>query len=346
MSISETSPIYRLSRQILNRIVPGALILMYHRVSSQVDLDPWKLVVTPQHFAEHMEVIRRYTRPMPLQTLNQQVQAGKRMPKAVVVTFDDGYADNLLYARPILERQEIPATVFIVSGYVGEEQEYWWDELEKLMLFPGRLPETLTLMVNEKAYRWELGETAEYTRVDYERFRSWDANWQAPPTPRHQIFLTLHSILRPLLPGEREELLGRLWEWAGTTSIVRQSHRTLKAEELLRLVDGDLVEAGAHTVTHPLLSALPAELQRDEIERSKSQLEELIGFPVNTFSYPYGNYNSATLQIVKEAGFNCACSTIVDGIWFKAHPFLLPRLEVRNWDGEEFFRRLHHWSWA
>jgi peptidoglycan/xylan/chitin deacetylase (PgdA/CDA1 family) len=342
----EQSPYYRISRQILDRIIPGSMILMYHRVSNQVDLDPWRLIVTPEHFVEQMQVIREFYRPVALQSLNQQVQTRKHVPRSIAITFDDGYADNLHFAHPILEKLEIPATVFVVSGFVGREQEFWWDELEQILLLPGELPGSLSLDVDGHHFYWDLGESSNYTSEDFDLHHAWDANWQKPPTSRQKIYLELHSLLRPLLPAERERAFKRLWEWAGGASSVRPANRSLTPSELIQLVNGELVEAGAHTVTHPLLSALSVDLQRAEIGRSKTKLEEITGSPIETFSYPYGDYDSSSVEIVKELGFHCACSTIVDGIWFKVHPFLLPRLDVKDWDGEEFSRRLRRWAWT
>jgi peptidoglycan/xylan/chitin deacetylase (PgdA/CDA1 family) len=120
------------------------MILLYHRVCES-PLDPWQLSVTPRHFAQHLEVIRRKWRPMPLGPLVRALREGQRLERAVAVTFDDGYADNLLAAKPLLERYDIPATVFVATGCLEGGWGFWWDELESLLLRAGELPPTLDL---------------------------------------------------------------------------------------------------------------------------------------------------------------------------------------------------------
>src|SRR5262245_40538012 len=122
----------------------GALILMYHRVAD-VPADPWGLCVTPQHFAEHMQVLGSCSRPVRLQELTDALATDTVADRTVVVTLDDGYADNLYNARPLLFEHGIPATVFITTGNIGSSHEFWWDELEYLTLHPGILPEKLEL---------------------------------------------------------------------------------------------------------------------------------------------------------------------------------------------------------
>jgi peptidoglycan/xylan/chitin deacetylase (PgdA/CDA1 family) len=103
---------------------------------------------------------------------------------------------------------------------------------------------------------------------------------------------------------------------------------------------------GAHTLTHPVLAALPEAAQRDEIRRNKECLEALLGRPVKSFAYPYGtraDYTRQTVRLVREAGFACACANVPGVISQRSDPFQIPRFIVRNWDGEEFARRLEAW---
>src|SRR5262245_38128283 len=115
------------------RLAARAVILMYHRIAD-VPLAPWSMCVAPEHFAAHLLMLRQYAIPMSLNQLAHAYHAGNLPQRAVAITFDDGYADNLHHAKPLLERYGIPATVFVTTGYVGSTREFWWDELERVLL--------------------------------------------------------------------------------------------------------------------------------------------------------------------------------------------------------------------
>lgn len=328
-------------RRLKNNLMPGGFILLYHRVAD-ADSDPWSLSVSPQHFAEHLEVLKKYTHPLKLEQLNQDIEAKKSLNHRVAITFDDGYADNFHNAKPLLERYDIPATVFVTSGYVGNEYEFWWDELERLFLQPGTLPDSLELCINGINYYWKLGKSACYSEDAYEWHRNWQIG-QQPPTPRHDLYFSLWQLLRPMLDGDRRTVLDALLAWAGAESKSRPTHRPMTVAEVSALEQGELVQVGCHTITHPFLSALPVNLQHSEIEQSKVRLEEILGHQVNTFAYPFGAYTTETVDVVRELGFTCACSTIPESVRRRSDRFQLPRVEVQDWDGEEFQRRLSRW---
>ncbi|MCK4500130.1 polysaccharide deacetylase family protein [Candidatus Babeliales bacterium] len=265
-----------------------------------------------------------------------------------MITFDDGYADNLYNAKPLLERYKIPATVFVTSGHIDTQDEFWWDELDRLLLQPGRLPETLRQNINGSRFESELNEAAYYSEDDFQRYCCWNVMEQDDPTPRQALYRTLCQLLRPLPAEERQKVLEELRAWAGAESAGRPSYSALSSDEILRLTDSGLVEVGAHTVNHPVLSALPMFVQRAEIEKSKARLEKILGRPVTSFSYPYGSQSDYTAETgagVQEAGFACACSNFPGLVRMGIDPYQLPRFLVRNWTGSEFERRLKtFWS--
>ena len=314
---------------------------MYHCVA-EVDLDPWSLCVTPHHFAEHLKVLQKYAYPVSLQQLAQGHQDGNIPYRSVSVTFDDGYANNLHNAKPLLEQYNVPATVFVTTGYLGQNREFWWDELERLLLQPGRLPETLCLKLNGSTQQWELGEASYYSKEDYRRDRERRASERYPGS-RLALYYSVWQQLRLLNEGERLKALSEITIWGNAEPGTRLTHRPLLPEELSTLAEGRLVEVGAHTVTHPFLPTRSSAFQQDEIQRSKVHLEAVLERRVTSFAYPFGYYTPETVKLVQAAGFTCACSCVEETVWQHSDCFQLPRFEVRNWNGQEFAKRLLRW---
>jgi peptidoglycan/xylan/chitin deacetylase (PgdA/CDA1 family) len=333
------------AQSVRNRFVRGAIILLYHRIA-ELPTDPQLLCVSPRHFAEHLEILRKKYSPIGLRELSQGYQQGSLPERAVVVTLDDGYFDNLANAKPLLERYDIAATVFVTTGYIGRQREFWSDQLERLLLQPGTLPQTLSLTINGKPYYWTLGNAAFYNNEAYERHHTWNVLNTNIAGPRQLLYGALHRIILPLPDEDQRKVLDGLLAWAGMEPMVRSTHRTLSANEVVCLGEGGLVEVGAHTLTHPILSALPAAVQQAEILGSKTQLEEILGRRVTSFAYPYGyrsDYAAQTVSLVREAGFARACSAFPDMVWRGSDVFQLPRVAVFDCAGEEFSKRIERW---
>lgn len=329
----------RTARRAANLFLPRTIILLYHRVA-ELTSDPQLLSVTPQHFAEHLEILRKHCRPIRLQ------QADKLLRRSVVVTFDDGYADNLWNAKPLLARQDVPATVFVTTAYVKENREFWWDQLERFLLEHKTLPETLQLNINGGIRQWELGTSADYDENTYNHHRSWNVSEKNDPGPRQFVYRSLHQLLRPMAEHEQRNVLDQLRDLAGGPSTGRPTSPALSPAEVIELDAGGLVEVGSHSVTHPVLSGLSPAAQWTEIEQSKADLAEVLGRPVTSFAYPFGtrsDYTEETVAAIRRAGYHCACSNFAGVVGPDTDRFQLPRFVVRDWDGDEFNRRLGDW---
>ena len=339
MTAPGASPLRRGLRRLRARATAWtsgrALVLMYHRIAA-ADVDPWGLCVSPRHFGEHLDVLRRRGVLASLGQIGRAVAEGRPLRGAVAVTFDDGYADNLLDARPLLDRHDAPATFFLTTGALGAPREFWWDALDRLLLAPGTLPETLHL--DDEA--WPLGAAARYGADEAGRHRAWRA-WEPPPTPRHAAYAALWHRLYPLPDAQKQAALATLR--GGPAPAPRPSRRPLTPDEAVALARGGPVEVGAHTVTHPALAALPAPAQADEIRASKAHLEALLGRPVAAFAYPHGAHTDATVALTRAAGFRYACTTAPAVVHPRADPLALPRVGVADEDGEAFDRRLTAW---
>jgi peptidoglycan/xylan/chitin deacetylase (PgdA/CDA1 family) len=321
-----------------------ALILTYHRVDD-LESDPQMLCVTPECFAQQMEVLRRHFRVVPLKQLVGALRSGGDIAGMVAVSFDDGYADNLLIAKPVLERYEVPATVFIASDYIGGSATFWWDELEDIFLSEQSLPQKLRLEVDRQRFSWDFKEDA-LGSSDSGNAKGWYVGSRLLPSRRHRAYQTLHQVLYTKNSEQRADLLQKLRAWSGRTLALRQNHRTMTLEELVCLARSPLIEIGGHTATHPALSMLTPQQQDIEIRSGKVRLEQMIGRESTSFAYPYGSltsFNDTTSRLVKEAGFDLACTTFTDCVRPRCDTYQLPRLPARNWNGEDFQRYLTSW---
>ena len=293
------------------------VILMYHRVFDATS-DPWEMCVSPKHFAEQLETLRRDYPVLSLDQLSKSLRDGQLPKRGVVLTFDDGYADNLWNAKPLLVKYELPATVFITSGSLDNPTEFWWDALERIMLQPGKLPKYLQLSVQGRAYNWPAANSDE----------------------RQLAYMAIHQILQPLRSVDRDQIMDDLFAWSDVDQTGRSDYRPLTTAELIQLVQCEFVNIGAHSVTHPFLSVMSQDSQFAEIFGSRKKLEDILGSRVDTFSYPYGNLSPETVGIVSAAGFVSALTTDDNVVEKGANPLLLGRFGVGDWDGERFKERL------
>jgi len=303
-------------RHVLRRPLAGeAVVLLYHRVTPGQPAEGG-MSVSPAAFDEHLSALRARFRPLHLAELVQALTDRVLPRRSVVITFDDGYVDNLTEAKPLLERHGVPATVFVVSGYVGSGQRFWMDELWRICLAPPRLPDRLELKVG--------GETR---------------TWRVPAgAGRRDLYRMLRDTLGSLGQQERDELLTELGAWGGAGP--PDAAETLDADQLRQLADGELIEIGAHTMTHPFLPSVPRKRQLEEIRGSVRQLEELLDRDIRLFSYPFGAHDRTTVAQARYAGVTCACTTVGAAVHASTDPYRLPRLSVHEWSGEELVEKV------
>lgn len=317
-----------LSRWLRARILGGALILGYHRIASTSG-DVYEVCVSPEHFDEHLDILRKYTQPISLSRLVQNLKEGSLPPKSVAITFDDGYADNLYFAKPLLEKYEIPATVFVCTGYAG--REFWWDELERLVMSSRADLHTFHLEMGKSRFQWNQPAVSR------------DAKSPGDVSLRRQFRHELYLYLLDLDIDDQNKALEMIRNWSGVSSDGTSPLRALDHAELLRLGQGGLVELGAHTRNHLMLPRLPLGRQRDEIVSGKQDLETLLGQPVDGFAYPNGRSTEDAKRFVREAGFAYACTSLHDVVGTGSDLHELTRFWQGDVGGDKFMRNLKLW---
>lgn len=298
---------------VANRFDPPVLILAYHRVTT-LARDPHALAVRPDRFAAQLEVLKRRF------ALRRFDDARPVSRPAAVLTFDDGYADNLLEALPLLERHDVPATFFVTTGPVDSQTEFWWDALERALLTDVPRPTSFSTP-REPGTEWPTATEAE----------------------RRALHDALHPKLKRLPPDQRDGWITELRRWSLEPATPRPSHRPMTADEVRRLSVHPLASVGAHTVRHPVLASLPVEAQREELRGARRQLEHWIGRPVTIASFPFGareDFDATTVSLTAEAGFVRNAANVAGSAHRWSDRLALPRHLVRDWDRAEFERRL------
>ncbi|MEX2150382.1 MAG: polysaccharide deacetylase family protein [Steroidobacteraceae bacterium] len=317
------------SRRLRREQEAHGLVLMYHRVA-RVETDPWELCVRPEHFESQIQLLREYADLVPLAELRGQLRKGRRSRPAVAITFDDGYVDNLTVAKPVLQRFGAPATVFIATGQVGRKADFWWDRLAKLVLPERPLPSSL-----------EIG-------AGPERFRYHDDRLTAGGDPGRRARRRLHDRIwewcsnRP--DSEREAVLAAVEQWADWHPAPDPASWAMTRDQLHALMAGGLVDIGAHSVTHPLLSRLPLDAKASEIRQSRIDCESLTGRAPAAFAFPNGDVDAESHTLVREAGFELACTSQPDLVWDAGDALATPRIHVGDENGTALLRRLR-WFW-
>lgn len=321
----------------------GALIFLYHRVNES-ERDPQLLAVSPENFRAHVEVLKQGTRLMPLAELVDSIEQGRVPERAAAITFDDGYADNLEHAAPILRAFDAPATVFATTGHTNCDAEFYWDDLDRIFLGAASLPRYLRLWLADSAVEIDLGDFDYYAPTVRRAHREWTILDTSDPTPRHHAYRQVCRALHQAPLAIRRDALNQLQAWSGIPC--RKSHRQLTVEEMRELSRDGLVAVGGHTVDHPVLALESEDAQRQQVSGNRETLEWIIGHAPAGFSYPYGtrhDFTAATIDIVKKSGYAYACANTPGQVNAGSNPFQLPRHVVRNWGAEEFEANLNKW---
>jgi peptidoglycan/xylan/chitin deacetylase (PgdA/CDA1 family) len=319
----------------LSNVALFPIILMYHRIAD-ADIDPWELAVSPKHFAEHLDVLEQSRHVLPLTTFVRLLAEGTLPANAVAITFDDGYLCNLTTAAPLLLHYNLPATVFITTGMVGAKHGFWWDELERL-IFGSDFSGTLEVTLQDQSFLLDFGAGHE----NAPSLRHW-RGLQPPQTPRQSTYIALWRHFQCLDATDIAESMAQLRQAIGITNGTPSyfPRRALNVEEVRALGDHPLLEIGAHTVSHSLLSTQSPDQQRAEIVESRRSCTALTGREATTFAYPYGDRSAISIELVREAGFSCACSTRRAAVTPDVDLFSLPRLQVCDWSGQQLSRIL------
>ncbi len=258
---------------------------MYHSITDTVIapfVDPDNSI-TLEEFEAQLALIHKSCEIISLTKLLSCLRENKSIPpNTVVITFDDGYLDNLTNAAPLLARYQMPATLFLTTAYVESAEPQWIDHLYSMFQF-----RSLQVLAPECLRKdFDLEDHTQVVKV-YELIKKMLV--QAGPAERKDILQEVETQLEPTLSPPP---------------------LTLNWNDVRRLKeDFPLFDIGVHTRNHVDISMLADKQAEDEIRYSVQDYKNELDSVPCLFSYPYGRHNKRTRNCVKKLNFSGAVVT-------------------------------------
>lgn len=290
------------------------IVLIYHRVLDKPDpMRPGEIDVAT--FSWQMDLLSEYFNVLSLDDAIAKLNNGTLPPRAICITFDDGYADNHHNALPILLKRNLTACFFIATGYLNGGR-MWNDTIIE-------------------SFRNIDKSTLSEEILDFEHFDF---------TSTHYRAISAQEFIRDIkhMPITKKNAYVKYIE---SVSPELPNSLMLTDYQIKDLYNKGMI-IGAHTVSHPILLNLNTTEIKQELYQSRSTLRQITGHPVDYFAYPNGRAGSDYLPkhtaIVKELGFSAAFTTHFGSITSKSDYMQLPRF--RPWDENptQFMMRLSY----
>lgn len=309
--VRHASSFWNLDRQggirFQRALQPKLGILCYHRVGTRGL--PLYSALPPEVFEEQMGYLKKRYRMLSVADLCDELIQPRSKEPALAVTFDDGYGDLVQYAFPILQKYQIPATIFLAVEAIESGEVPWYDRIFAILQIVS-------------------GETLEIELDVPRQFRL------GSPAARLEAAQKIMQLLRTLPEAQRQRCRAELESRAILPSSVL-SGRMLTWDQV-RAMDRAGISFGSHTMSHRVVGRLRPEEARHELLESRRIIEERLGHSIDTFAFPFGQPSDiglVTESTMKECGYRCAMTTVEGVNDSRSNPYRLSRTQI----GDEQF---------
>ena len=292
-------------------------VLAYHRIVDPHGFRFFEPLIsaTPDTFARQMNIIAEECNVIDLAELLGWLDGSGTLPeRAALITFDDGYRDNLEFALPVLRERGLPAVLFVTTDQIGTDHPFFWDAAAYYFDETTRRHADLPIL-GPRSWSSPSEMCAEWI----------EAAKRVPQNRRNEATEQLAEALDTEMP--KDAYSGQLLTW-----------------DEIREMSEHGFSFGSHTCTHPILTGIPAPQVAEELERSRVRLEEELRTPIRSFAYPNGSpsdFNPDIEEIALRAGYS-ASFTLVPGPTrsreVQERPAAIRRIGVYLSDSERRFR--------
>jgi colanic acid/amylovoran biosynthesis glycosyltransferase len=258
---------------------PTLAVLTYHRIGDVREGPPGIVSATPAAFRRQMRWLASTGRAVSLEDVLRAREGGAPLPRhAVLITFDDAYADFATHAWPVLRGHGLPATLFVPTGFPDRpDRTFWWDRLHA------------ALVAGRGAVATPLGSLP-----------------LGSPARRRSAYRALRDHVKSLPHDEAMSVVDDIVDRLGAPA---PRARVLSWAELRRLA-GEGVAMAAHSRGHPLLHRVPAGRAAQEIAGSVEDLRLNIGKAPAAFAFPGGGVPADAESVLERSGIRVAFTTV------------------------------------
>ncbi len=257
-----------------NRLRPQ--VIMYHRITDA----PYTSGLSPIEFEKQINYLRNHFRVVPIETLLQELKTDSLQPYTIAITFDDGHRDFYEYAWPILKKYNLPASLYVTTGFVNGDVWLWPDRLK-------------FVMINSSNKQISIDPLGHLSFEPQKFALSWNL--------LGDYCLTLTSELR-------EAFINKLALIAGCDVPAQPTAPFFPVTwDQLKEMVADGLDVGSHTVTHPILSGLDYKTITQELVSSAQIINRELGYKVHGICYPNGrlsDINDEVIQCAEQCGYS------------------------------------------
>ena len=287
-------------RKLRTRFIREIPILCYHRIldvaaNDEFPFDGGLIDASIDNFQWQMEYIKNHYHPISFKSLLNFISGQGELPRRpIIITFDDGYDDNYINAFPILKKLNMPATIFLATGYIGKNKTFWYDWLAYIILNL----ESRQLEIPSLGFRQSMPGSYQERYDLYNRCVA--------------LMKKVSNTRRLQVLSEISELYGKCYSQASNE--VKNLSKPLTWDQC-REMSAHGIEFGSHSVTHPILASLDDDRLLLEISQSKQMIEDNIGFPVRALAIHNGqesDFNDKILNMITENGY-IFCISLIAG---------------------------------
>jgi peptidoglycan/xylan/chitin deacetylase (PgdA/CDA1 family) len=278
--------------RISNELTPHKLsIMLYHGFcdsKNRGENTPNSKFMPISEFERHLKVYLKYGTPISLKDL---LCKERLPPNLIVVTIDDGYANNYDLGLPVLKKYNFPATVFLTTGFIDRRLFLWTDWLEFIAVNASNVD--IKIELNKEVISFNLGQ----------------------PQVRNNAVKQLKSVLKNMPINKMKSFLYELQEMSKVKydwERMPQNSQPLTWNQIREMKKSGLISFGGHTVSHAILSKCNKEEQTFEIVESKARIEKELNEECLILAYPNGkedDFTEETIRLAKRANYRIAVTT-------------------------------------